>query len=74
MTIAWERAKIKGEYYHGKTDSRFSAQIAMSTNAGKYVWMVCHEDFRYAVIGDEVDSVEDGKKCAADWLKDNARA
>jgi hypothetical protein len=73
MSIDWERKSIKGEYYLGKTASRFEAHIALSTNAGKYVWTICHSDFRFVVIGGEVASVEAGKKQAADWLIENAK-
>ena len=74
MSIQWTQAEARYEYYYGRTDIRFSAQIGVSTNAGKYVWTIFHEDFRYCVHGGEADTVADAKSQAAEWLEANAKA
>ena len=74
MTIEWTKAERRYEYYYGKTETRFSAQIGVSTNAGKYVWTIFHEDFRYCVHGGEADSVAVAQSQAAEWLDTNAKA
>jgi hypothetical protein len=71
MKIDWTKADRHYEYYYGKTDSRFTAQVGLSTNAGKYVWTIFHEDFRYCVYGGESGSVADAQRMAVEWLENN---
>jgi hypothetical protein len=73
MTIEWTKVEATYEYYYGTTETRFSAQIGVSTNAGKYAWCIFHEDFRYCVHGGESDTVADAKSQAAEWLDANAK-
>ena len=73
MTLHWRKEGVRYEYHYGETDSAFSAQIGASTNSGKYCWTVFHSDFRYAVFGAEVASIDDGKQDAQRWLDENAK-
>ena len=74
MTLHWKKKEgVKHEYYYGSTEFPFSAQIGVSTNAGKYCWNVFHTDFRYGIWGGEVASVEEGMQEAQKWLDDDAK-
>jgi hypothetical protein len=73
MNIEWAKADRPYEYYYGKTGGRFSVQIGLSSNPGKYVWSVFHDDFRYAVFGAEVADLDQAKHESLDWLTTNAK-
>lgn len=73
MSIEWTRSKTRYEYYNGNTGTPFSAQVGQSSNVGKYVWMIFHDDFRYCVFGAEVETLDDAKQQSADWLDANAK-
>lgn len=47
MSIEWRQQSGAPQYWHGMTPSRFSFQIGVSTNRGRYVALVFHADFRY---------------------------
>ncbi len=71
MIIEWEKAKRKYDYYYGKTGSKFSAQIGKSTEKGKFIWTISHDDFKYCIHGDSTDTIEQAKEEAENWLKEN---
>jgi hypothetical protein len=73
MTIEWKKSEGRGEYNYGSTETRFSVQIGLSTNQPKYVCTIFHEDFRYAVYGEEAESLDEAKNRASEWLKANAK-
>jgi hypothetical protein len=73
FTLAWRLASEKDDYWHGVTQTRFSAQIGKSTNTGLYMWMIFHDDFRFAIHGEEVPSVREARFQAQAWLEANAK-
>jgi hypothetical protein len=73
MKIQWTKTTDRFEFYTGSTESRFSAQIAQSTNVGKYMWMIFHEDSSHCVFGGEEDTVEAAKRRSSEWLASNAK-
>jgi hypothetical protein len=74
MIIEWSRTEARYECCYGKTGTRFSAQISLSTNPGRYVWTIFHDDFRYCVWGDEVDTVDEAKRRPEEWLAANTES
>jgi hypothetical protein len=68
LDLEWSLAERNYVYWYDKTKTRFSSQIGASTTAGLFTWMIFHEDFVGAVHGEEVDTVEAGKKQAQEWL------
>jgi predicted RNase H-like HicB family nuclease len=68
MNISWQKTKDSYEYYYGKTETRFSAQIGVSTEPGKCCWMIFHSDFKYCVFGDSTNNVEEAKEEIQKWL------
>jgi hypothetical protein len=73
ITIEWTQTKDRYEYYYGSTGTCFSAQIGVGTNAGKYVWMIFHDDFRYCVFGGEADRLDEAKRQSVEWLVTNVK-
>ena len=73
LTLAWRQESEKDDYWYGVTRSRFSAQVGKSTNAGLYMWMICHEDFRSVIHGEEARSVKEARVQAQAWLVSNAK-
>jgi hypothetical protein len=73
VEIDWRQQPEKYVYWYGSTPSRFSFQIGHSSNAGRFMALVFHADFRYCVAGEEVHSVDEAKQFCARWLADNAK-
>lgn len=73
LTIVWKKEPTKYDYWYGATHTRFSVQIGQSTNAGKYVWMIFHQDFCGAVWLQEADTPEQAQAEAQRWLSANAK-
>jgi len=73
MKIEWERNPDQESILWGKTASKFKAQVAPSTEGG-YVWVIFHNDSGFAQWGDLEDSVDQAKKTASKWLKENSES
>jgi hypothetical protein len=69
MLIDWRRDSGKSEYYYGEIpSSKVTAQIGRSTNAGRYIWTIFHEDIGCAIVGSEEPSLEEAKVKAQEWV------
>jgi len=73
MKISWKKTKEKYEYYYGKTDTKFSAQIGQSTEKGKFIWTIFHDDFKYCVYGESTNTIKEAKEKTQNWLKENCK-
>ena len=73
LLLEWLQQSEKDDYWYGNTQTRFSAQIGKSMNAGLYMWMIFHEDFCYSIHGEEVTSVKEAKVQAQAWIGANAK-
>jgi hypothetical protein len=70
MTITWRRADGASDYFFGAIEgSKVTAQIGNSTNAGRYVWSVFHDDIGCAIFGGEEASLEGAKQQAQAWVE-----
>jgi len=69
MKVVWRTSVGRSEYYYGDiAGSKVSSQIGRSTNAGKYVWMMFHEDIKYSIAGEEAGTLEEAKLQVQEWV------
>ena len=74
MDITWHLKDSSNNIYVGETKSKFYANITMSTNQGKYMWIILHENSGYAQWGSEESDVEHAKSAVLDWLAVNCES
>jgi hypothetical protein len=73
VSIEWRQEPTPYVYWYGTTPTRFSFQIGESTNRGRFMALVFHDDFRFCVRGEETDSVQEAKDFCARWIAENAK-
>jgi len=71
MDINWQLKDTSNNIYVGETKSDFYANITMSTNQGKYMWIIFHKNSGCAQWGSEESNVAQAKVAVSDWLAAN---
>jgi len=71
IKITWE--KTDTEYYYGQTGIGFSIQIGLSTQAGKFMWMIFKDDVKECIFGDSANTIEEAKQAAETWLQEHSK-
>lgn len=72
LLLTWEPAPGKSLYLHGRSGSRFSAQVGNSTDGG-FAWMIFHAEMRHVLWGGSAPTVQAAQGAAQEWLYQNAR-
>lgn len=73
IEVSWKKDEGKSEYYHGTTNTKFSAQIGKSTEPNEFVWMIFHEESKICQDGGSSESVENAMELASTWLSENQK-
>jgi hypothetical protein len=68
MKLILDKSNKRDDYHYFSCSRNVTVQIGKSTNKGKYVWSIFHPDIKYAIWGNESDSMEMAKQEAIEWI------